>query len=65
MGTTNCNRKNLSKVSCQHTAEETATNQYVCVCARACSVMSDSLQSHGLCVDHHAPVSMGFHRQEY
>ena len=36
---------------------------YVCVLSR--SVMSDSLQSHGLYVDCQAPLSMGFSRQEY
>ena len=36
---------------------------YVCVLSR--SVMSDSLQSHGLYVDCQAPLSMGFSRREY
>ena len=30
-----------------------------------CSVVSDSLQLHGLYVAHQAPLSMGFSRQEY
>ena len=30
-----------------------------------CSVMSDSLQPHGLYVVHEAPLFMGFSRQEY
>ena len=31
----------------------------------SCSVMSNSLQPHGLCVARQAPLSMGFCRQEY
>ena len=38
---------------------------HVCVCALSHSVMSDSLQSHGLYVACRAPLSMGFSRQEY
>ena len=33
----------------------------MCVCVFSCSVISDSLQSHGL----QAPRSMGFSRQNY
>ena len=37
-----------------------------CVCVYVSqSVMSDSLQSHGLYVTHQAPLSMEFSRQEY
>ena len=37
----------------------------VCVHARTHSVMSDSLQLHGLTVACQAPLSIGFSRQEY
>ena len=30
-----------------------------------CTVVSDSLRHHGLTVDHQAPLSMEFSRQEY
>ena len=38
-------------------------NVCVCACMHACSVVTDSLQCHGLA--HQAPLSMGFPRQEY
>ena len=37
----------------------------VCVCVCVCSVLSNSLQPHGLYVAYQDPLSKGFSRQEY
>ena len=35
------------------------------LCELSCSLMSDSLQPHGLYIARQAPLSLGFSRQEY